>query len=205
MSSYLRVTNWTRYQHYKDRKPPWVKFYVELNGHSNKLNELPVSTRYLFDRCLLLAAEYSNAIPNDPELIANLLRMPRREVREGIDQLVKGRWLSHSKTKRRASSRASKMLASETETETERTTADTARTENPNSNGYGLEGAIIDLVRNLKDRDGGTEGVVRGLVREHRLAEGHVRIALEAATGRGVKSPTRVAIAELKKQSRRAA
>ena len=27
---HLRVRNWERYQHYKERNPPWIKLYVEL-------------------------------------------------------------------------------------------------------------------------------------------------------------------------------
>lgn len=27
---FLQVRNWDKYQHYKDRSPPWIKFYAEL-------------------------------------------------------------------------------------------------------------------------------------------------------------------------------
>lgn len=112
--SYLAISKWTRYQHYKTRKPPWIKFYVELvDDVQNKLNDLPVPTRYLFDRLLLLAAKYDNAIPKNPELIANLVRMDTEDCREGLDQLLKGRWIKETQTKRRASNRASEMLAPE--------------------------------------------------------------------------------------------
>ena len=75
--NYLAIRNWRKFQHYKDRNPPWIKFYVELIDSQNKLNDLPVATRYLFDRLLLLAAKENNAIPNDPELIAKLFRMEK--------------------------------------------------------------------------------------------------------------------------------
>lgn len=101
--TYLRVTKWDRYQHYKNRRPPWIKFYTDLLHPFNKINDLPVPTRYLFDRLLLLAAEYDNAIPNDSELIANLLRMETEDVTNGIQQLVKGRWIQATSSKRRAS------------------------------------------------------------------------------------------------------
>lgn len=118
--SYLAISKWTRYQHYKTRKPPWIKFYVELvDDVQNKLNDLPVPTRYLFDRLLLLAAKYDNAIPKNPELIASLVRMDLDECREGIDELLKGRWIKETRSKRRASKGAIKMLAPETETNTE--------------------------------------------------------------------------------------
>jgi hypothetical protein len=105
--SYLRIAKWDKHQHYKDRNPPWIKFYVELIDPNHKMNDLPVTTRYLWDRLLLLAAKNDNFVPNDPELIAKLLRMPPRTCREGIEQLLKGRWLQETSTKRRASRRAS--------------------------------------------------------------------------------------------------
>ena len=94
---------------------------------------------------------------------------------------------------------ASKPLTPETETEKERTTAgepteEPTATSSPKTafaegfgnlheplialvedHGYGLRGAVLDLLRSLTDRDAGTEGVVWGLVRKHRLAEGDIR------------------------------
>jgi hypothetical protein len=131
---YLAVCKFDEYQHYKNRKPPWVKFYVKMLDPQHPLNELPVSTRYLFDRLLLLAAEYENAIPNDSELISNLLRMESGTCREGLDQLLKGRWIKEKGTKRSASKRASKVATrfehqrQRTETETE---SASARPRNP--------------------------------------------------------------------------
>lgn len=116
---FIRVTNWTRFQHYKTRKPPWVKFYTELLHPQNKLNALPVPTRFLFDRLLLLAAEWDNAIPNDSELIANLLRMDQRDVSEGLADLAKGKWISQTKTNRRASKTLANLQDPETEAEAE--------------------------------------------------------------------------------------
>ena len=28
--NYLRVKNWEKFQHYKDRTPPWIKLYRDL-------------------------------------------------------------------------------------------------------------------------------------------------------------------------------
>ena len=129
MSGYIRVTNWRTYQHYKNRKPAWIKLHTDLLHPNNKLNDLPVPTRYLFDRLLLLAAEYDNAIPNRHELIANLLRIPHEHVTEGIAQLTKGQWISQTKTKRPASKRASKTLAPEVEKEIETPSPLTGKTQ----------------------------------------------------------------------------
>ncbi len=104
---YLSVRNWHRFQHYKDRNPIWIKFYVELLD-DHQIRSLSVPTRLLLDQLLLLAARHDNAIANDSEEIANLTRMPLGDVREGIETLLQIRWLRHTQTPRRASKAASK-------------------------------------------------------------------------------------------------
>ena len=56
------------------------------------------------------------------------------------------------------------------------------------------------LLKSLKDKDEHTRGVVAGLCNRYRLSEGDLMWALECANGPGVESPTRVAVAELKKR-----
>ena len=111
---YLRITKWNDYQHYKDRRPIWIKYYVDIL-YDRKLVELPIPTRLLWDQLLLLAAERGNVIPNDPELIAKLVRIPSPDCREGIKHLVKGRWLSETNGIRRASKPASRVARPEVE------------------------------------------------------------------------------------------
>jgi hypothetical protein len=167
--SYLAVSKWTRYQHYKTRRPPWIKFYVELvDDVQNKLNDHPVPTRYLFDRLLLLAAKYDNAIPNDPELIAKLLRMDPEDCREGIEQLVKGRWLQEKKTKRTASKQARRTLGPEVEVEVEVETPQTPLSSlNPECPVCGLE---KPNVRMLEEHLANVHGVEPAVVVELRTA-----------------------------------
>ena len=118
---YLRVTNWHKYQHYRNRKPVWIKLYVDVL-YDDKLRQLPVATRLLWDQLMLLAAERANVIPNDPELVAKLVGIPPRDCREGINQLLKGRWLSQTSGTRRASKPASKVASPEKELEKEKET-----------------------------------------------------------------------------------
>ena len=75
--TYLSVTKFEQYQHYTQRRPPWVKFYVKLLEPDNPLMRLPVSTRYLFHMLLLLAAECDNAIPNDFEWLSTVCECRR--------------------------------------------------------------------------------------------------------------------------------
>jgi hypothetical protein len=105
-AKYLVVRNWNKYQHYKDRRPVWIKFYVELLD-DYEMQRLPVSTRLLWDMLLLLAAKHNNAIPNDHEAISRVVGMEHEAVTNGIQHLLEGRWLSQ--TSRRPP--ASKTLA----------------------------------------------------------------------------------------------
>ncbi len=134
--TYLSVRNWGRYQHYKHRRPPWVKLYTDML-HDEELRGLSHTTRLLWVLLLLLSGEFANAIPNDSERIAAWTGIPAAACREGIETLLKGRWLSEKQTKRSASKSASKPASksasataptetereTETETETERKAA----------------------------------------------------------------------------------
>lgn len=60
--------------------------------------------------------------------------------------------------------------------------------------------AVDKLLGALPDKDASTHRTVVRLCQRYRLAEGDVMWALECATGPGVESPTRVAVAELRKR-----
>lgn len=189
---YLAVAKLSTYQHYKNRRPPWVKLYTTLLDVNHPLNQLPVTTRYLFDRMLLLAANYDNAIPNDSELLAKLLRMEPRDCREGIEQLLQGRWIVERQTKRRASKPASKpaskSFAPETETENREVLTTGARlletqtTTPAGSNGlpFTQELLVNRILTHIGTHaDNGTERVVRKLATH--LTEAALAGALESS------------------------
>lgn len=102
--SFLRVRNWEHYQNadvFKKAKgkPPWVKLYTAMLDDRDLLALDPV-TQLLFDRLLLLAAKNANAISNDSQWIANTVGIDHGLVVKGIGELLKGAWLSETKTKR---------------------------------------------------------------------------------------------------------
>lgn len=67
--------------------------------------------------------------------------------------------------------------------------------------------AVRDLLTSMRDKDEGSEGVVKSLIRKYKLSTGDLYAARDAARGKGVVSPAKVAVAELKKrgESRNAA
>ena len=211
---WIVIPRWDEFQHYKDRDPIWIKDYV-LQVRQDEWLYSRLSQRGVLWGLRLLYTETNGAL-SETGARQKLVRSASdaRRWREHLEALNHAGFIELS---------ASKPLASETETEKERTTAGEP-TEGPTAtpspktafaegfgnlqqpllalvedHGYGLRGAVVDLLRSLTDRDAGTEGVVWGLVRKHRLAEGDIRRAIEAAKGPGVRSRTRVAIAELKK------
>jgi hypothetical protein len=222
---WIVIPRWDEFQHYRDRNPIWIKDHVRQVRDDTYMS-LELGARGLLHDLRLLYAE--NGGP---------LRESYARTRLGAPLGASGQTLgNHSRAFRRhleALNRAgfvqvlaSEPLATETETEKERTNAVTAveltkePTPEPSAtkrvgerfgnleerhllalardNGFGLEGAVLMLLAACTDRDDGTEGVVRALVRRNRLAEGDLHRAIEAAKGPGVRSPTRVAIAELK-------
>ena len=71
---YLMVADLERFQHYKDRCPPWVKLhwsmlddprYIELNEVNRQ--------RYLM--CILIASRVENRIKNDPVYLSKMMRI----------------------------------------------------------------------------------------------------------------------------------
>lgn len=68
MSVVISVRNWDRYQHYKDRDPPWVKLYRDLLTSESWVLGTD-TTRVVQIAITLLAARYSNQIPYRFDLI----------------------------------------------------------------------------------------------------------------------------------------
>lgn len=92
MSAVLRVHNWQRFQHYRDRKPAWIKLHRELLDDMD-FHMLPLASRALAPMIWLLASEYDGgAIPysgeQDLRRIAFRLRAGVDEVREALSPLI---------------------------------------------------------------------------------------------------------------------
>ncbi|KKL86564.1 hypothetical protein LCGC14_1943480 [marine sediment metagenome] len=68
----FRVKNWKRFQHYKNRTPPWIKF------HNSTLDDyafraLPDYAKAHLMCIWLLASRYQNDIPADPDFIREMI------------------------------------------------------------------------------------------------------------------------------------
>lgn len=68
MTHHYRITEWKRYQHYKDRSPPWIKLHRDLLT-SRTWVMLDDASRVLAVACMLIAADTDNEIPADRDFI----------------------------------------------------------------------------------------------------------------------------------------
>lgn len=78
---YLRIINWKKFQHYKDRCPPWIKLHVKI------LNDRDFMMLADASKCLLmllwvLASEEEGLIPYDLDDITFRLRRDRLNLKE---------------------------------------------------------------------------------------------------------------------------
>lgn len=60
-----RVKNWERFQHYKDRNPPWIKLHYEIMTSSDWVM-LADASKLLAVVCMLIASRNAGMVPADP-------------------------------------------------------------------------------------------------------------------------------------------
>ena len=84
--SYIYVTNWDKFQHYRDRRPSWIKNYTELLRDAEYL-ELSFADRGLLHGIWLLAAECGNGrVSADKGYLRSQLGLGRITLATLIDQ-----------------------------------------------------------------------------------------------------------------------
>ena len=129
---YLAVKNWEHYQHYTDRRPPWIKLHNSLLDDYG-FTTLSTHARYTLITIWILASRHENRIPNDIRYIARAISAERLNLKSLIDagflyETDEGPETIPAKQRKRAarpvlaSHKQSAMSEVETETETERTT-----------------------------------------------------------------------------------
>lgn len=64
--TWLRVRNWQRFQHYKDRNPEWIKLYINLL-HDYNYTALPEAARAHLVMIWLVATKRNGSVPADAE------------------------------------------------------------------------------------------------------------------------------------------
>jgi len=109
----MQIKNWKKFQHFKDRKPPWVKLYRDLLDDIEWFELDPKAAKVLV-MLWLIASEDDGNIPTAKQL-AFRLRMSEKETEVCISKL--SHWLEQGDNE--VISKRYQDDAPETETETE--------------------------------------------------------------------------------------
>lgn len=124
----LCVTNWERFQHYKDRDPPWVKLYRDLLTSESWVLGTDLS-RVVQVASTLLAPRYENKIPYRFDLLKQVMTLKCTEgaFKKSVDYLVEANFLeihevtNEEKVVAQSASTALATCTSETEQRRDRT------------------------------------------------------------------------------------
>jgi len=87
----MRIKNWTKFQHFKDRRPPWVKLYRDILDDLEWHELDPLAAKVLV-MLWLIASENDGHIP-DNKTLAFRLRLTELKTKEIIIKL--SHWLEH--------------------------------------------------------------------------------------------------------------
>lgn len=95
----LRPKNWSNFQHYKKRTPPWIKLHRTLLDDFH-YQRLPVASKALAPMLWLVASEYDDGIfEASAELLAFRLRWDVKDIESGLNPLISaGFFVDASKT-----------------------------------------------------------------------------------------------------------
>jgi len=114
----LRVKNWERFQHFKDRRPPWIKLYRDLLDDI-EWHHLDSGSAKVLVMLWLIASEdqqRQGTLPGVAEL-AFRLRIPEKQLNLHLTKL--SHWLFQDDIKAISEGYQSDRPETETETETE--------------------------------------------------------------------------------------
>ena len=64
MSVSYRIRNWDKYQHYKDRNPPWIKLHVDILTSQDWVM-LDNDARVLMIACMMIASRNAGCVPKE--------------------------------------------------------------------------------------------------------------------------------------------
>lgn len=109
----MRIKNWNKFQHFKDRKPPWVKLYRDVLDDLEWYELDPLASKVLV-MCWLIASEDEGNLPSTKNL-AFRLRMTEKQTIDCLNKL--SHWLEHDDINTISERYQDDALETETETE----------------------------------------------------------------------------------------
>jgi hypothetical protein len=112
----MKIKNWTKFQHFKDRRPPWVKLYRDILDDLEWHELDPLAAKVLV-MLWLIASEDEGRIP-DTKTLAFRLRLTEIKTKEIVIKL--SHWLEHDDISVISDGYQVDLLETERETETKK-------------------------------------------------------------------------------------
>jgi hypothetical protein len=116
----ITINNWSKLQHYKDRKPPWIKLYRDLLDDLEYRELSDFSARFLIDLWLLASEQKDGVIKMDSKKLLWRLRYEKKkavDLDKALKELEKQGFI-HIASTTIASCKQDAIPETETETET---------------------------------------------------------------------------------------
>jgi len=130
MTQHFRVRNWSSYQSYKDRRPPWIRLHRSLIDNA-EFQRMSADARALLPMFWLLACEdtdpVSGMIRMSYEDIAWRLRLPPEKVKSAISEMQDADFIECIESVTEPLQDRISTVTPETETETETEKKDGAK------------------------------------------------------------------------------
>jgi hypothetical protein len=114
----MKIRNWSKFQHFKDRKPPWVKLYRDVLDDMEWYELDPLASKVLV-MCWLIASEDEGRLPNTKTL-AFRLRMTEKQTLDCLNKL--SHWMEQDDISVISEQYQTDSLETERETETKKET-----------------------------------------------------------------------------------
>jgi hypothetical protein len=119
----IRIRNWRRFQHYKDRSPPWIKLHKRLLDNPDWFNLDDKSARLLIELWLIASEEKTGEIKGGVEMLAWRLRRASNVLADSLKVLQDNGFVESASNMLADASNMLDRGETEAETETERETS----------------------------------------------------------------------------------
>jgi len=111
----MKIKNWKKFQHFRDRRPPWIKLYRDILDDIEWHELDPVAAKHLV-MFWLIASESDGVLPGTKEL-AFRLRCTEKQIETTISKI--GHWLERDDITTISARYQDDLPETETETEVE--------------------------------------------------------------------------------------
>ena len=153
-----KVKNWRKFQHFKDRRPPWIKLYRDLLDDLEWFELDATSSKHLIN-LWLIASEFDGKLPS-VEILCFRLRLKKQEVTSILSKL--SHWLEQDDITMISEVYQDDSTETETETEKEK------ETHTPEGVSDEVFNDFVKLRKGLKAPV--TQTAIKGLAREGQKA-----------------------------------